>query len=39
MAFPTEIFIFITAVYFVICYAFTSLSRLLERKLSWNKAM
>jgi polar amino acid transport system permease protein len=39
MAFPTEIFIFIAAVYFVICYAFTSLSRLLERKLSWNKAM
>jgi polar amino acid transport system permease protein len=39
MAFPTEIFIFIAAVYFVICYAFTSLSRVLERKLSWNKAM
>ncbi|HBA88644.1 MAG TPA: amino acid ABC transporter permease [Geobacter sp.] len=34
MAYPTEIFIFIAAVYFVICYAFTSLSRLLERKLS-----
>ena len=38
MAFPTEIFIFIAAVYFVICYAFTSLSRVLERRLSWNKA-
>ncbi|MCM0080117.1 amino acid ABC transporter permease [Geomonas sp. Red32] len=39
MAYPTEIFIFIAAVYFVICYAFTSLSRLLERKLAWNKSM
>jgi polar amino acid transport system permease protein len=39
MAYPTEIFIFIAAVYFIICYAFTSLSRLLERKLSWNKAV
>jgi polar amino acid transport system permease protein len=39
MAFPTEIFIFIAAVYFVICYAFTSLSRVLERRLSWNKVM
>jgi polar amino acid transport system permease protein len=38
MAFPTEIFIFIAFVYFIICYAFTSLSRVLERKLSWNKA-
>ena len=38
MAFPTEIFIFIAAVYFVICYAFTSLSRVLERRLSWHKA-
>jgi polar amino acid transport system permease protein len=39
MAFPTEIFIFIAAVYFIICYAFTSLSRLLEKRLSWNKVM
>jgi len=39
MAFPTEIFIFIACVYFIICYAFTSLSRVLERKLSWNKAI
>ena len=38
MAFPTEIFIFIAFVYFIICYAFTSLSRVLERKLSWSKA-
>ena len=39
LAFPTEIFIFIAAVYFVICYAFTSLSRVLERRLSWKKAI
>ena len=39
MSFPTEIFIFIAGVYFVICFALTSLSRVLERKLSWNKAM
>ena len=38
MAFPTEIFIFIAFVYFIICYAFTSLSRVLERKLSWSRA-
>jgi len=37
MAYPTEIFIFIACVYFVLCYAFTSLSRLLERKLTWSK--
>ena len=37
MAFPTEIFIFIAFVYFIICYAFTSLSRVLEQKLSWSK--
>lgn len=34
MAYPTEIFLFIAAVYFLTCYAFTSLSRALERKLS-----
>jgi polar amino acid transport system permease protein len=39
MAFPTEIFIFIAFVYFIICYAFTSLSRVLEQKLSWSKAI
>jgi len=39
MAYPTEIFIFIAAVYFLICYAFTSLSRVIERKLSWHKAI
>ena len=39
MAFPTEIFIFIALVYFILCYAFTSLSRWLERRLSWSRAM
>jgi len=39
MAFPTEIFIFIAFVYFITCYAFTSLSRVLEQKLSWSKAI
>jgi polar amino acid transport system permease protein len=37
MAFPTEIFVFIALVYFIICFAFTSLSRWLERRLSWTK--
>ncbi|AJE02112.1 amino acid ABC transporter permease [Geobacter pickeringii] len=39
MAYPTEIFIFIAAVYFVLCYAFTSLSRWLEQRLAWRKAI
>lgn len=39
MSFPTEIFVFIAVVYFVICYAFTSLSRWLEERLSWRKAI
>ena len=39
MAFPTEIFFFIAVVYFLICYAFTSLSRSLEKRLSWRKAI
>ena len=38
MAFPTEIFVFIALVYFIICFAFTSLSRWLEGRLSWSKA-
>lgn len=37
--FPTEIFIFVAAVYFVICFAFTSLSRWLEKRLAWRKAI
>jgi polar amino acid transport system permease protein len=39
MAFPTEIFIFIAVIYFVLCFAFTSLSRWLEERLSWRKAI
>ena len=39
MAYPTEIFIFIAAVYFVICFAFTSFSRWLEGRLAWRKSM
>jgi polar amino acid transport system permease protein len=38
MAYPTEIFVFIALVYFVLCYAFTSLSRWLEERLSWRRA-
>lgn len=38
MAFPTEIFFFIAVVYFILCYAFTSLSRWLEQRLVWHKA-
>lgn len=38
MIFPTEIFFFIAVVYFIICYAFTSLSRWLERRLAWSRA-
>lgn len=37
MVFPTEIFVFIALVYFIICFAFTSLSRWLEGRLSWSK--
>ncbi|MCE5334376.1 MAG: amino acid ABC transporter permease [Desulfobacteraceae bacterium] len=36
MVYPTEIFFFIAIVYFVICYAFTSLSRWLEKRLTWS---
>jgi polar amino acid transport system permease protein len=39
MAFPTEIFLFIALVYFILCYAFTSLSRNLEKRLAWRKAI
>jgi polar amino acid transport system permease protein len=39
MAFPTEIFAFIAVIYFVICYAFTTLSRWLEGRLSWSRAV
>jgi polar amino acid transport system permease protein len=39
MAYPTEIFIFIALVYFLLCFAFTTLSRWLEKRLSWRKAI
>jgi polar amino acid transport system permease protein len=39
MAFPTEIFIFIAVIYFMLCYAFTSFSRWLEESLAWRKAI
>lgn len=39
MAYPTEIFIFIAVIYFFLCYAFTSLSRWLEQRLAWRKAI
>ena len=36
---PAEIFLFVAAVYFVICYALTAYSRRLERRLAWRKAI
>ena len=39
MVYPTEIFLFIAVVYFIICFAFTSLSRWREKRLSWRKAI
>ena len=36
MIYPTEIFLFVAVVYFIICYTFTSLSRWLERRLAWG---
>jgi len=39
MLYPTEIFIFIAVIYFVICFAFTELSRWLERRLAYRKAI
>ncbi len=39
MLYPTEIFLFIALVYFVICFAFTELSRWLERRLAYRKAI
>jgi polar amino acid transport system permease protein len=37
MIYPAEIFLFIAVIYFLICYAFTSLSRWLEKRLAWHK--
>ena len=39
MAYPTEIFAFIAIIYFLICFAFTTLSRWLEKRLAWRKAI
>jgi polar amino acid transport system permease protein len=39
MLFPTEIFMFIAVIYFIICFAFTELSRWLERRLSYAKSI
>lgn len=38
MIHPTEIFLFIASLYFVLCYALTAFSRGLERRLTWHKA-
>ena len=35
--YPTEIFFFIAVIYFIICFAFTSLSRWLEKRLAWKR--
>jgi polar amino acid transport system permease protein len=35
----TEIFLFIAVIYFVICFAFTTISRWLEERRSWRKAI
>ena len=37
--YPTEIFLFIAVIYFIVCYTFTSLSRMLEKRLSWQKSI
>lgn len=37
--FPTEIFLFIALLYFVLCYIFTAFSRSLEKRFSWRKAI
>jgi len=36
MIYPTEIFIFIALLYFILCYALTSYSRWLEKRLAWR---
>ena len=36
MVYPTEIFIFIALLYFVLCYSLTSFSRWLEKRLAWR---
>ena len=39
MIYPAEIFGFIAVIYFIICFAFTSLSRWLEKRLAWRKSI
>jgi polar amino acid transport system permease protein len=39
MVYPAEIFLFIAVIYFIICFAFTTLSRWLEQRLAWRKAI
>jgi polar amino acid transport system permease protein len=39
MNYPAEIFLFIAVIYFIICFAFTTMSRLLEKRLAWRKAI
>ncbi|HLQ27246.1 MAG TPA: amino acid ABC transporter permease [Acidiferrobacterales bacterium] len=39
LVYPTEIFLFIAGMYFIICYLFTSLSRRLEKRLAWRKSI
>lgn len=34
---PVEIFLFVAVVYFVLCFAFTTLARWLERRLAWQR--
>jgi len=37
MIYSAEIFLFIALIYFIICFAFTTLSRWLEKRLAWQK--
>ena len=39
MLYPTEIFIFVAVIYFIMCFAFTELSRWLERHLAYRKSI
>lgn len=39
MVHPTEIYLFVAAVYFIICFTFTSISRRLESRLAWRKSI
>jgi len=39
MIYPAEIFAFIAVIYFILCFAFTSLSRWIEQRLAWRKAI